>query len=186
MRKVRNGTPAQQPDAVGLVIALLVRFPEIATIVSHPTDGTLTFAFAVAAKLDRKAEREVRDTVVEHVRSLAELAADGIDTLDVACETDARMTFVRVTRDARSVTRDELALLVAMFRERFGPALVSTPAEDSPEDDPAAQDELVDYALDALRDPAQQKSLVGFSEEQRVMVYFTTSRKKPKAKARAR
>ena len=62
----------------------------------------------------------------------------------------------------------------------------ATPADDPAEEDPAAQDDLVDYALDALRDPAQQKSLVGFSEEQRVMVYYTTSRKKPKAKARAR
>ncbi len=39
-------------------------------------------------------------------------------------------------------------------------------------------------AIEALRDPAQSKSLVGFREEKRVLVYFLKSQKKAKASAR--
>ena len=182
----RNRHPHESSDAVGFVVALLVRFPEIATIVSHPVSGMLTLSFAIAKRLDRVAEREVRESALDHVRSLVELAGEQCDTLEVACEPDPKMTFVRITRDARSFTREELAMLTGLLSQRFGDLLVRSPAaEDEPlEEDLAAEDELVEYALEALRDPSQQKSLVGFREEKRVLVYFVKSRKKAKARAR--
>jgi hypothetical protein len=92
-----------------------------------------------------------------------------------------------MTRDARTVTREELQLVTALVARRFGALLIkSAVAEDEAiDDDPGAQDDLVDYALDALRDPEQKKSLVGFREEKRVMVYFVSARKKAKARGRS-
>ena len=177
--------PSEASDAVGLIIALLVRFPEIATIVSHPTAGTLTLSFAVTGRIDRAAQRDVRDASVEHVRALTELGEESVETLDVAVESDAEMSFVRLTRDARSFSREELAMLVAMLTDRFGERLVTSPAEDDGFDDDGSADELVEYAIDALRDPSQKRSLVGFREEKRVLVYFMTARKKAKARARS-
>jgi hypothetical protein len=187
MRSTRSRTTSENADAVGLIIALLVRFPQIATLTSHPGERTLTLSFAVERRLDRATQRDLREAILEHVRAYAGLAAEPFDTVEVACEADERMTFVRVTRDARSVSREELQLVTALFAERFGSALVqSAVAEDEAlDDDVAAQDELVEYALEALRDPSQQKSLVGFREEKRVLVYFTTARKKAKARARS-
>ncbi len=186
MRPTTNSrVPSEASDAVGLIITLLVRYPEIATIVSHPTDGTLTLAFAIAAALDRSTERDLRESVIDHVRALLELSGDTHDTLGIVCESDAGMSFVRITRDARSFTREELQVLVALLADRFAARLVKSPAADDDAcEDEGAADELVDYALEALRDPAQQRSLVGFREEKRVLVYFMKSRKKAKARAR--
>ena len=180
----KSRVPSEASDAVGLVIALLVRFPEIATIVSHPTDGTLTLAFAIEATLDRRAESETREAVVEHVRSLLDLAGEATDALQVACEPDESTSFVRITRDVRSFTREELQMLVQLLSDRFGAALVRSPAaDDDAFDDEASADDVVEFAIEALRDPAQQRSLVGFREEKRVLVYFV---KRKKAKARGR
>jgi hypothetical protein len=178
--------PSESADPVGPIVALLVRFPEIATLVSHPTDGTLTLSFAVAKKLDRTTQREVSDLLLEHVRSFTELVAEPFETLEVACETDEAMTFLRLTRDARTLTREELQMLTALVSQRFEALLVKSPVSDDEalDDDPSAQDDAVDSALDALREPTQQKSLVGFREEKRVMVYFVSARKKAKARAR--
>ncbi len=186
MRPTTKGRiPNETSDAVGLIITLLVRYPEIATIVSHPKDGTLTLSFAVAAPLGRAVERDVRERVCDHVRALLDLDRESPDALDVACESDAGMSFIRVTRDARSFSREELQLLVAVLAERFPKALVKSPAaDDDAFDDEGSADELVDYAIEALRDPTQQRSLVGFREEKRVLVYFVKSRKKAKARAR--
>ncbi|MBD5653796.1 MAG: hypothetical protein IAI50_01290 [Candidatus Eremiobacteraeota bacterium] len=178
--------PSEASDAVGLIIALLVRYPEIATIVSHPTDGSWTLSFAISGSVDRRAERDTREAVVEHVRALAEFGEEPVGTLELEAESDDEMSFVRLTRDARSFSRDELQMLVTMLADRFGARLVtSPPSEDDAFEDAAAADELVDYAIDALRDPSQQRSLVGFREEKRVLVYFVKSRKKAKARARS-
>jgi hypothetical protein len=187
MRTTKRRTASQASDAVGLIVALLVRFPEIATIVSHPTEGTLTLSFALATRLDRQGERDVREAVAEHIAALTQATGEPLETLAVECEHDERMTFVRVTRDARSFTRDELQLLTGLLARRFGDALIKSPAAEDElhEDEVAAADELVEFALEALRDPTQQKSLVGFREEKRVLVYFVKSRKKAKARARS-
>jgi hypothetical protein len=184
--RTANRTTSENADAIGLVVALLVRFPEIATLVSHPNDGTLTVSFAVGKRLDRASQEAIRELVIEHVRSLIALDGEPPGALAVDCECDERMTFVRITRDGDSFTRDELQMLIALVSERFGDLLLKSPAEEGlVDEDIAAQDELVDYALDALRDPSQQKSLVGFREEKRVLVYFVTARKKAKARARS-
>ena len=46
-----------------------------------------------------------------------------------------------------------------------------------------AEDDIAEYAVEALRDPKQSKSLIGFREEKRVLVYFLKT-KKAKAPAR--
>ncbi|GAC1303276.1 MAG: hypothetical protein NVSMB19_13130 [Vulcanimicrobiaceae bacterium] len=179
----KGRVPSEASDAVGLIITLLVRFPEIATIVSHPTDGTLTLSFAIASALDRATVATVRESVSDHVRALLACGREKPDALDVRCESDAGMSFVRITRDVRSLTREELLVLVAVLADRFGERLVKSPASDDVFEDDDAADEVVEYALEALRDPAQQRSLVGFREEKRVLVYFMKAKK---AKARAR
>jgi len=184
MRPTTKGrVPNETSDAVGLIITLLVRFPEIATIVSHPTDGTLTLSFGITSALDRVSVMAVRDSVNEHVRALLACGRDEPDALEVRCDSDAGMSFVRITRDVRSLTREELHVLVAVLADRFGERLVKSPASDDAFDDDVAADEVVEYALEALRDPAHQRSLVGYREEKRVLVYFMKAKK---AKARAR
>ena len=104
----------------------------------------------------------------------------------LACDRDTAVTFVNVTRDAASFAREELELLVALFADAYGDRLVRDGASALPvDDDPAARDEMVEVALDALRDPTQRQRLVGFREEQRVLVYFVHARKRTKARARS-
>jgi hypothetical protein len=186
MRTSRSRTPSESADAVGLVIALLVRFPQIATLASEP-GRSLTMSFAVGKRLDRATQRDLRDAIVEHVRAFTQLGGEPAEEIEVACEADDGLTFVRVTRDARTLGREELQLLTALFAERFGDALLQSPAadDDGLDEDLGAADDLVEYALEALRDPSQQKSLVGYREEKRVLVYFTPVRKKAKARARS-
>ncbi|MDQ6930912.1 MAG: hypothetical protein M3126_09635 [Candidatus Eremiobacteraeota bacterium] len=178
--------PHENTDTVSLICALLVRFPEIASVRSMPSDGNVRFTFVVSRKLDRAAQRAVIAAIDDHVGSFLHLEGDAARTVLVECETDKAMTFVHVTRDLETFSRDELTLLVAMFAERFAETLVRNPApEDAFDEDPAAAEDLIDCAIDSMRDPKQSKSLVGFREEKRVLVYFLKSQKKAKASARS-
>lgn len=184
MRQASSSRPTtENSDDVGLIVALLTRFPEIATFTAHPLEGTLELSFVVRERLDRKAEASLRESVGEHVRSLLELHGEAPSRSDVLLERDGHLSFVQIVRDAATVTREELGVLTALLRDRFGERLVMGPSADVEDEDPAAQDELVDVALEALRDPEQKKSLVGYREERGVLVYYMRARRR---KARGR
>jgi len=176
--------PVENSDTVSLVCALLVRYPEIASMRSAPGNGTLRFSFAVQTRLDRATQRAIVDEIQSHVHAFLSLSGENGE-VSVECESDRATSFVHVTRDLETFSKDELEMLTGLFADRFGAALVRNPsADEHPDEDPAWQDELVEAAIEALRDPEQSKSLVGFREEKRVLVYFLKSQKKAKASAR--
>ena len=176
----------ESADTVNRVVALLVRFPELHSVRSNPADATLTVSFAVRERLDRATQRALAERVSEHLRAFLDLRGEVPTKIALACDRDTAVTFVNVTRDAASFAREELELLVALFADAYGDRLVRDGASAAPpDDDPAARDELVEVALDALRDPTQRRRLVGFREEQRVLVYFVHARKRTKARARS-
>jgi hypothetical protein len=185
VKVVRTRSLIENADTVSLVCALLERFPEIASIRSLPPERTLRSTMALRQRLDRAAQTALIETIDEHVRSFLALGQEEPRVLRIECEGDRSMTFVHITRDLETVSKEELELHVAYFKQCFGDALVRTPVPDDQFDvDPIAQDEAAMYAVEALRDPAQSKSLVGFREEKRVLVYFLKARKKAKASAR--
>jgi hypothetical protein len=178
-------SPVENADTVSLVCALLVRFPELASIRCGPTDRTLRLTFAIRQRLDKAAQSALAEAVDEHVRGFLALSKEEPDVLRVEYEGDRYLTLAHVTRDFESFSKDELELLVGFFSDRCGDTLVRNPHPDDHFDaDPAADDEAALYAIEALRDPTQSKSLVGFREEKRVLVYFLKSQKKAKASAR--
>ena len=177
--------PVENADTVSLVCALLVRYPELASIRSMPADRTVRLTFAIRSRLDKRAQSALREVTCDHIEGYLMLAKDEPRALVVECETDRSTTFVHITRDTESFSNGELEMLATMLRERFPQTLVRNPLpEDHLDADPAAQDEAAQYAIEALRDPTQSKSLVGFREEARVLVYFLKSQRKAKASSR--
>jgi hypothetical protein len=177
----------ESADTVNRVVALLVRFPEVHSVRSNPADATLTLSFAVRERLDRLKTRALAERVGEHVRAFLDLRGETPAKIGVTCDRDTAtaFSFVHVARDAASFSREELELLVALFADAFGERLIRDAADAPVDDDAAARDELVEVALDALRDPTRRQRLVGFREEQRVLVYFVHARKRAKARARS-
>ncbi len=176
----------ESADTVNRVVALLVRYPELHSIRSNPADATLTLTYAVGRRLDAVAARRFADVLSEHVRAFHDLGGDPIARIGVTDERDQAVTFVHVTRDLASFTPDELGLHAAVLAQHFGDALLRNPAPDGDGDDEFGTDEeSVELALDALRDPGQRQRLVGVREEKRVLVYFVHPGKRPKVRARS-
>ena len=175
----------ENADTVSLVCALLVRFPELASIRSLPADRTVRLTFAVKQRLDKRAQGTLCDATRDHIEGYLLLTRGEPRSVTVECESDRTTTFIHLTRDTESFTKEELELVVGLFSDRFPQTLVRNPLpEDHLEADPVAQDEAALYAIEALRDPSQSKSLVGFREEARVLVYFLKAQRKAKASSR--
>ena len=182
----RPRTAFESADTVNRVVALLTRFPELHSIRSNPADATLTLTYAVSTPLDAATGRDFAEHVSEHVRTYHDLAGEPLERMAIVCERDSGVTFVHVTRDLTTFSPEELALQAAIFAERFGAALVKNPqADDAAGDETALDDESVELALDALRDPGQRRRLVGVREEEQVLVYFVHPGKRVKSRARS-
>src|SRR6202166_5472177 len=105
MSAPKSRAPSENAEAIGLIVALLERFPEIASLASHPADGTLSLSFAVRKRLDKATQAGLRDLIVEHVSSFTEVLAEPLERLGVAGANDYARTLVGGMRDDRTVKR---------------------------------------------------------------------------------
>ena len=175
---ISTKVPVENSDTVSSIVSLLVRFPEISSLWSHPTDGTLRLTYVVSRRLTKAEQRELAESLDDHVRAFVALEGRDVGEIDVRCETDHAVTFVHCTRDSASFTREELLLQIGVLGERFGDALAKNPVDEPQDEETAAlEDEEVEHAINAMRDPAQKRSLVGYRDDKRVMVYFVQHRK---------
>ena len=83
---ISTRVPLDTSDTVSLIVALLMRYPELASVRSHPTDGTLRVSFVVGASLDKKSVRATRASLIEHIETFLGMDDVTAATLDVECE----------------------------------------------------------------------------------------------------
>ncbi|MEW6309222.1 MAG: hypothetical protein AB1492_09335, partial [Bacillota bacterium] len=81
------------------------------------------------------------------------------------------VTSIELTRDVASLVQQELALIIAVVRDAYGEDLVIDRGEAGLDEDPAFQEELIEQMLDDLRGCKQDRNLMAFREEGRVLVF---------------
>lgn len=165
--------PDESNDSVNLVVSLLVRHPELSRVIIKPRFAAIAFFFVVREKLGLQEQASFRQSLIDHIRALHQLDGGEQQRIAVRLTVEEEITFVEIERDAKSLARDEISLIVSLVAEKFGDRLVvNPPAEDAGEDEFGLQEDAVGSALDAVRRGKQRKGLVGFREERRVLIYF--------------
>ena len=110
-------TRVENADTVSLVCALLVRFPELASIRSMPARPHRPAHLRVApASRPQPLRRALAEAIEDHIRSFLSLFREEPETLRFEWEGDRSMTFVHITRDLESFTKEELELQVGVLR----------------------------------------------------------------------
>ena len=164
--------PDDPNDTVRLIVSLLVRHSELSRIAIDSKARSISFYFIVRGAIGKSARAAFVRAVHEHMQAFHDL--DRRSGIKVAVEMEAvnGITIVEVRRDTRTVAREELAVVIALLVDAFGSRVATNPPADG-DDDPAAQEEMVGNAFDALRRGKQKKSLVGFRDERRVLARNT-------------
>ncbi|HET9343591.1 MAG TPA: hypothetical protein VFO25_11830 [Candidatus Eremiobacteraceae bacterium] len=169
---IAKRAPEETNDSVNLIVSLLVRHPELSRIIIKPRSAAIAFFFIVRAVLDAGERSRFRRSVVEHTQALRSLGRGAKADVAVRFSSGDDLTFVEIERDAKSIGRDEIAMLVGLVSQTFGERLVVNPPAEEGEDDASIQEESVVSALDAVQRGRQRKGLVGFRDERRVLIYF--------------
>lgn len=158
-------------DSVGLLISILVRYPEVATINFDPEQQILKFNFICSRALEP----------VE-MQAFKEILLDSIDVFNKLDNKDTRLsalgfqdcdsfTMIEIQRDVESLVREEIALIVALFRQNLESSLISDEAGSLYEEDLLIQEEIIEHMLESVKGGAGDKKLFAFREEGRVLVF---------------
>lgn len=168
---VRYGGKEDTNWSDGLLISILVHYPEIATINFDPIGHVLKFAFISSQALKAEqlsiAEERVLDSIeVFNLLEGRKVKMSAISYLD--CD---QLTIIEVQRDIDTLAQEEISLIVQLVREFLGNNLVTETEEFVFEGDPVLQEEIIEYMLEGLKGAHGDKHLFAFREEGRVLVF---------------
>jgi hypothetical protein len=158
-------------DSIGLLISILVRYPEVATINYDPEQRILKFTFITSRVLDPVQEKDLSGRLLESIEvfSILEGKATRLSMVDYQeCES---YTMVEIQRDVETLKQEEIALIVELFRQSLENSLVTDEGHSLYEEDLLMQDEIIQHMLESVRDCAGDKKLFAFREEGRVLVF---------------
>jgi hypothetical protein len=156
---------------VGLLISMLVRYPELSRINFNPDAHTLRFSFLVnlflpndeflALKAHIKASIETYHALQDHEPEVFDMTVDAFQDVSV----------LYVTRDTRTLCQEEITLLVDILKERFSDHLMADLGNMFGEEEIMIQEELIQQMLDDLHESSHEKKLVAFRDGSKVLVF---------------
>jgi len=162
-------------NSMSLIVSLLVRYPGIATISLDPEQKTLQFTFIIARTLSALEYQVLTKKIRDSLEAMAMLVGREGLQIEMALSGDHGMSFLEIKRDINSLLPEEIALLTALIDCEFQGELVCDQDETLEEEDQALQEEMIERMLEDLRDSRQEKKLIGFREEGRVLVFNRAS-----------
>ncbi len=165
----RDGERAS--NSVSLLISMLVRYPELATINFDPRRQTLKLTFLLTRVLSEEEFRAFQGRLLDSLAAYAWLEGLEAATTEVGLTRYGEVSVVEVTRDVRSLSQGEVSLTIDVIRGLFTSALVVDRGESVQEEELAAQEELIEQMLEDLRESRSDKNLIAFREEGRVLVF---------------
>jgi hypothetical protein len=160
-------------NSVSLLISILVRYPEIATVNFVPEGKILKFTFMTSSSISDRLWNAFCHKLFESVEVYASLVHRGTPRVKAERLEFDSVSIVEISRDVATLTQEEISLIIELARYALGSELISegNSEEGEFEEELVYQDEMIETMLDDLRESVQQRKLIGFREEGRVLVF---------------
>lgn len=158
-------------DSVGLLISILVRYPEVAAINFDPWEHILKFNFICSRVVDEEEMQRFVSLVLDHIRAYNYLEKRETPLVEISHQVYDNLTLIEMKRDVATLAQDEIALVVEVFYRFWENALVSDLGDNMIEEDLVVQEEIIEHMLESVRDSVGNKRLYAFREEGKVLVF---------------
>ncbi len=159
-------------DSVGLLISILVRYPEVGTVNFDPEKRTLRLSFMLNTALIDETWAAYYQHLTECLDAYAKLVKAYSPQVTVEQSQYDNFSLIEIRRDVETLIQEEISLIIAITRNWFGEQLVVDDQETGlPEEEMQVQEELINHLLDNIRQGVYDKSLIAFREEGRVVVF---------------
>lgn len=155
------------PDSVGLLISILLRYPEVGTIHYLQEEYSLRLAFLIRNQGDMEGlEKEISSSL----EVFNKLEGRSMRICRIEYRKDEEVCVLTITRDVDSMTQTEVGLIVELVKQRFLNQLVSE-EYDLPEEELLFQEELIGHMLSTIKNTDIDKNVVAVREEGKVLLY---------------
>lgn len=177
MAELRRNPEEAGSSTAGLLVSILIRYPEIGALHYDPALRTLKFTFMVKREVGDAEMEDLRNIIVDSLEAYAALTDNGSPEVTVGRVEYGDMAMIEVTRDIRTLNAGDIAILVSLLKDRFGDDLAAEPGDPLAEEDAYVQDEYIEDLLDDMKISAVDKSLIGFRDSGRVVVFNKAARR---------
>ncbi len=162
----------RMPRSMGLLVSMLMRYPELAAVHYEPEDDCLRLTFLIKMREERTDFNAFEALLKDSVDTLCRLEGKRPKRCSCTVSSLGQLSALEITRDVESLSREELSLLVTLVREEYDEILeYEEPDGLAEEEDPYLHDELISEMLDDLRETKHDRRLFAIREEDCVLVF---------------
>jgi predicted XRE-type DNA-binding protein len=165
--KYKNGSNVS--DSISLLISILVRYPEVASINYEPNSHVLRFTFMCTKKIAEG------DSFFYNVISCLEtynfFQNRKAKVIGLSHSQYNQLTAIEIQRDVHTLTAEEIALIISLMHDQFPQELISDENDYLLEEDLLVQEELICHMLEMIKDEAPSQKIIAFREDGRVLVF---------------
>lgn len=158
-------------DGANLLISILVRYPEIGTINYDADNGSIVLTFMLSGIPAADELARFKTKLLDSIAAYHSL--EGIDGASTAlkCSTCDHVAMLTLRRDVATLSRGEMALVIALLREDLQDRLVADENDAILEEDLQVQEEVIGDMLESMKKAHNGNGLIGIREDGRVLVF---------------
>ncbi|WP_366921756.1 hypothetical protein MFMK1_002172 [Metallumcola ferriviriculae] len=167
----RNGEEVS--DSIGLLISILVRYPEVGTINFDPKHNVLKFTFILSHRVTEDQIEVFSKEFKECVETFSHIADTVLRDNRLICWEHDEVMLIEVYRDVESLSQDEIAMLISLLYKHFLGILVADENDSFFEYDLDYQEELISNILESIEMGTElpEGKLIAFRDDGKVMVF---------------
>ena len=158
-------------SSMSLIVSLLIRYPEIATLKLNPEDCSLNFTFIFRHKFSSDEKKAFWEELKMSLEALAVLDQAKPQIIDYSFKRQGDLSFLEIKRDIVSFSPDELSLIIKIIKGRYDREVIKEEDSETGEEDLLFQEEMIAHMLEELKEGPQDQELTGIREEGRVMIF---------------
>ncbi|MDA8233255.1 MAG: hypothetical protein M0Z31_00330 [Clostridia bacterium] len=162
---------ADVSDTIGLLISILVRYSEVASINFDPQGQALKFTFIFSGYLSKEDQETFEVKLWDYLDAYLLLEDKNTEVASMQWIPYDKFSILELTRDVDTLSQEEIAIIITLVKEDFGHGLVSENSDSIAEEDLMIQEELIGHMLENLKGSRQEKKLIAFREEGKVLVF---------------
>ncbi len=152
--------------STGLLVSILLRYPEVGTISCSREKQALVLKFIVKKECDFES---LQEKLTQALEMFHKIEARTMQLFSIEIH-EQELDLLVITRDLRSITQNEMNLIIEIIKTELGKQLI-TEEHTLYEDEIVFQEEVINHMLTAIRTNGTENNITAVREDGRVLVF---------------
>ncbi|MFA5536641.1 MAG: hypothetical protein WDA53_05665 [Bacillota bacterium] len=163
----------ENSESAGLLISILMRYPEIGAISFNPDDHTMTLSFSCKKIITEKEFINKKNQLELCLDTYAYLEGKKSSVFAIQCLSTEEISVLKIKHKVESASKNEIALIINFLQQEFGDCLVRDLDRNEllEEEDLLLQDEFIGHMLESFKGKIPVNKIIAFREEGKVHLF---------------